>query len=89
MLAEATAKAAEHVALLKFLQQQQQKQQMPDQKQQGAGVGQQVLTSALPWYKPLAEARAATGDYTDPQEWLHHAFKCVTLCTCQHSVASC
>jgi hypothetical protein len=69
LLAEAAAKAAEHLALLKFLQLQQHKQQdqQPlEQQQQGAGVGQQDLASALPWYKPLAEARAATGDCHGP-----------------------
>jgi hypothetical protein len=69
MLAEAAAKAAEHVALLNVLQlqqQNQQNQQPPEQQQQGAHAGQQVLASALPWYRPLAEARAATGDYHGP-----------------------
>lgn len=72
MLAEAAAKAAEHVAVLSFLQLQQEKQQerpssmrqqqdRPQSVQSASATGQTLLPSALPWYKPFAEARAATG----------------------------
>jgi hypothetical protein len=70
MLAEAAAKSAEHVALLELLRLQQQQQQNPQSQQQqqqqqqqsdAARAPQAAMPSALPWYKPLAEARAATG----------------------------
>lgn len=54
MLAEAAAKAAEHTALLRILQQQHQQQsQLEDEAKTGS--------TAAPWYQPLSEARGATG----------------------------
>lgn len=60
MLAEAAAKAAEHTALLRMIQQQQGCQSStrpPSQQVQG-----DARMSDLPWYKPLAAARDSTGE---------------------------
>ena len=54
MLAEAAAKAAEHVALLSIIQQQSQQHVQEDQWT--------CKASSLPWYKPLAAARGTTGE---------------------------
>jgi len=74
MLAEAAAKAAEHTALTRMLQQQHSAQRPAScQAQQPAATGPGSASvvssqpapgsrvSELPWYKPLAEARGATG----------------------------
>jgi hypothetical protein len=74
MLAEATAKAVEHTALLTVLQVKLgQQPSMPGTQGSGeqAGQAQQqqpdtawvggAIPSRQPWYKSLAEARAATG----------------------------
>lgn len=84
MLAEAAAKAAEHKALTRLLQQQHSAQRpTTSQALQPAATGSGAASvvssqpapgcrvSELSWYKPLAEARGATGTLC--------AFKC---CLC-------